>query len=93
METFVEYQLFADEKSPFEHTIVLGYADHGGGYVATAEDYRLGARGGYEASPYGCALHNPHSLALDPSVETIIKKGIVELLDNLKRESRRTARE
>jgi hypothetical protein len=84
METFVEYQLFADENSPFEHTIVLAYCNYGGGYVATAADYELGARAGYEASPYGCALNNEYALALSPSVEKTIKDGILELLGDLK---------
>ena len=80
-ETFVDYQLFADEASPFAHTVTLGYC-LAGGYVATAADYEMGDRGGYEA--YG----NPTSggrMPLEPGVERIVQDGIVELLTKLKR--------
>ena len=79
-ETFVDYQLFADEASPFAHTVTLGYC-LGGPYVATAADYEMGDRGGYEA--YG----NPTSwggMPLDPGAEKIVQDGIVELLTKLK---------
>ena len=79
-ETFVDYQLFADEVSPFANTITLGYC-LGGPYVATAADYAMGDQGGYEA--YG----NPTSgggMPLDASVERIVQDGIVELLTTLK---------
>ena len=40
-ETFAEYQLFADEASPFKHTVVFGYTNGGVGYIATKKDYDL----------------------------------------------------
>ena len=79
-ETFVDYQLFADQVSPFAHTITLGYC-LAGPYVATAADYEMGDQGGYEA--YG----NPTSgggMPLDASAEAIVQNGIVELLTTLK---------
>jgi len=80
-ETFVEYQLFADEVSPFAHTVTLGYCLTGP-YVATAADYEMGDRGGYEAygNPTGGGRMPP-----DPSVEGIVQDGIVKLLTKLKR--------
>ena len=83
-ETFCDYQLFADDASPFSHTVTLGYC-LGGGYIATAADYELGERGGYEASPFMSPLSSEYGLALDPSVENIIQDGIVELLTRVKR--------
>ncbi len=81
-ETFVDYQLFADEASPFAHTVTLGYC-LAGPYVATAADYEMGDRAGYEA--YG----NPTSgggMPLEPGVEKILQDGIVQLLTKLKQE-------
>ncbi len=83
-ETFCDYQLFADDASPFSHTVTLGYC-LGGGYIATAADYELGERGGYEASPFMSPLSSEYGLALDPSVEKIIQDGIVELLTRVNR--------
>ena len=40
-EMFCEYQLYADEVSPFAHTIVLAYINGSVSYVATAKDYEL----------------------------------------------------
>ncbi len=83
-ETFCDYQLFADEVSPFSNTVTLGYC-LGGGYIATAAAYEMGSLGGYEASPYMVALNSQYGLALDPSVEKIIQDGIVELLTRVKK--------
>jgi len=80
-ETFCDYQLYADKVSPFAHTVTLGYC-LGGPYVATAADYEMGDKGGYEA--YG----NPTSgggMPLSPSVEGIVQRGIAELLTKVKR--------
>ena len=77
-ETFAEYQLFADETSPFKHTVVYGYTNRGVGYVATKKDYDLGERGGYEAS-----IH--HRWPLEPSIEGQIQDGITQLFRELKK--------
>ncbi len=82
-ETFCEYQLFADEESPFAHTLTLGYCERGL-YVATAADYELMEQGGYEAGTYGSPLYGEHGLALDPSIENTIREGIVQLLTTVK---------
>ena len=76
-ELFAEYQLFADEISPFAHTLVLGDTNGRVGYVATKKDYDLGHAGGYEASSKG-------RLSLDPSVEQVVQDGIRRLLIELK---------
>lgn len=76
-ETFAEYQLFADETSPFKHTVVFGYTNRGVGYVATKKDYDLGVRGGYEASIN-------YRWPLEPSIERQIQSGITQLLCELK---------
>ena len=78
-ETFAEYQLFADETSPFKHTVVFGYTNQGVGYVATKKDYDLGARGGYEA-----AIN--YRWPLEPSIERQIQNGITELFCELKKQ-------
>jgi len=73
-ETVAEYQLFADEKSPFKHTLVFGYTNgHIGdvtGYVATKKGIE---EGGYEAGPR-------FRWPLDPSTEQLIQEGITNLL-------------
>ena len=82
-ETFVDYQLFADRASPFAHTVTLGYC-LGGPYVATAADYEMGDRGGYEA--YG----NPTGgggMPLEPGAEKIVQDGIVQLLTRLNQDA------
>ena len=82
-ETFCEYQLYAVEASPFEHTIVLGYSMGGFVYVATAADYDRNARVDYEAGLTGNSLDNWYTLPLDSSAEGIIKEGISRLLGDL----------
>jgi len=81
-ETFVEYQLYAIETSPFKHTIVFGYTNGTGVYVGTKADYDLGFRGGYGISPLS-------GTPLDPSVEEIVKSGIDRLLKDLYADVRR----
>ncbi|MDE0299939.1 MAG: hypothetical protein OXN17_14990 [Candidatus Poribacteria bacterium] len=76
-EMFAEYQLFADEISPFKHTLVFGYTNGNSGYIATKKDYDLGLAGGYEASL-------KHRLPPEPSVEGHIQEGITRLLSELK---------
>jgi len=84
-ETFVEYQLYAIEKSPFKHTIVFGYSNGTGMYVGMKADYELGFRGGYGISPLS-------GTPLDPSVEKIIKSAIVRLLNNLHDDMKKAGR-
>ncbi|MDE0299710.1 MAG: hypothetical protein OXN17_13840 [Candidatus Poribacteria bacterium] len=76
-ETFAEYQLFADEISPFKYTVVFGYTNRSVGYVATKNDYDLDERGGYEASIN-------HRWPLEPSIEAQIREGITQLFCKLK---------
>jgi len=81
-ETFAEYQLFADEISPFKHTLVFGYTNGRALYIATQKDYELGPNGGYEAwaHPQGVGKY----LRPRASSEQIIRDGITRLLSRLK---------
>ena len=83
-EPFAEYQLFADETSPFAHTLVFAYTNGMESYVATKDALELGVRGGYEASPLGHAASGMHRFPPHPSAEQPIKEGISRLLDELK---------
>ena len=83
-ELFSEYQLFADETSPFSHTFVFGYTNGSEVYIATKKAYDLGLRAGYEAGPRNHALSGPYRLALLPSVEAQIHAEITDLLGKLK---------
>jgi len=85
-ETFCEYQLYAVDVSPFEHTIVLGYCNGGDGYVATKLDYERDLPTDYEAGLTGNSLGREYALPLAPSVEGIIKSGIKKLLTDLKKQ-------
>ena len=77
-EMFCEYQLYADEFSPFAHTVVLGYINFSVSYVGTKKDYELpGLTGGHGIAPHTNA-------PLDPSVEKKIKEGIKQILTELK---------
>ena len=78
-ELFSEYQLFADETSPFSHTFVFGYTNGSEVYIATKAAYELGLRAGYEAGPRNHALSGPYRLALLPSVEEHIRTEITDL--------------
>jgi hypothetical protein len=82
-EPFAEYALWAAEVSPFKHTMVLGYTGGIACYVATAEDYRLGERGGYEASPRGAAAMYEAGLPLAPEAEDLVRQGIAAVLCDL----------
>lgn len=86
-ELFAEYQLFADEHSPFGHTFVFGYTNGSEVYVATQSAYELGLRGGYEAGPRNHALSGPYRLALEPFVEGMIQEEMVSLLEALRDET------
>ena len=82
LDTFAEYQLFADEVSPFKNTFVFGYTNGTGVYVGTKEAYDLGLAGGYEASPL--AHVDGAVYYLQPSVEQCIHEGIRQLFCKLK---------
>jgi hypothetical protein len=83
-ELFSEYQLFADETSPFSHTFVFGYTNGSEVYIATRAAYELGLKAGYEAGPRNHALSGPYRLALLPSVEERIHAELTDLLGQLK---------
>ncbi|MXV84816.1 hypothetical protein F4X88_18670 [Candidatus Poribacteria bacterium] len=83
-ELFSEYQLFADETSPFSHTFVFGYTNGSEVYIATRAAYELGLKAGYEAGPRNHALSGPYRLALLSSVEEQIRAEITNLLGKLK---------
>lgn len=77
-EVLVEYALWIDRDSPFEHTIVPAYTNGMVGYVATAGAI---ARGGYEVHTsfdyYG-------GLPLRGETEPIVLAGVAELLEELR---------
>ncbi len=77
-EVLVEYALWIDRDSPFEHTIVPAYTNGMVGYVATASAI---ARGGYEVQTsfdyYG-------GLPLRGETEPIVLAGVAELLEALR---------
>ena len=83
-ELFSEYQLFADEISPFSHTFVFGYTNGSEVYIATRAAYELGLKAGYEAGPRNHALSGPYRLALVPAVEEQIHAELTDLLGQLK---------
>ena len=80
-EMFAEYQLWIDEVSPFEHTFVFNHVNGLSSYIATKADYDLGSAGGYEAYD-GPARGGGQPL--DPSVEQIVRDGMLRLLTELK---------
>ena len=80
-EMFAEYQLFVDEASPFKHTFVFNHVNGLSSYIATKADYDLGPAGGYEA--YDGPTRGGGQ-PLDPSVEQIVRDGMMELLNELK---------
>ena len=80
-EMFAEYQLWVDEVSPFEHTFVFNHVNGLSSYIATKADYDLGPAGGYEA--YDGPTRGGGQ-PLDPSVEQIVRDGMLKLLTELK---------
>lgn len=77
-EVFVQYALNIRERSPFPHTLVLGYSNGCIGYVPTAADYPYG---GYEVDTayqlYGTQMIGPES-------EEIILEGAMRVLNRVK---------
>jgi len=53
-EIFCEYELWADQAAPFDHTMTFGYTNGIGGYVASDEALAMGEQGGYEAGSMPC---------------------------------------
>jgi hypothetical protein len=80
-EMFAEYQLWVDEVSPFKHTFVFNHVNGLSSYIATKADYDLGPAGGYEAWD---GPTRGGGMALDPSVEQLVRDGMMELLGGLK---------
>jgi len=83
-EKFAEYQLFADEASPFTHTFVFSHVNGISSYIATKADYDLGPAGGYEAWD---GPTRGGGMPLDPSVEQMVRDGMVQLMNDLKSQS------
>ena len=77
------YQLGAERISPFRQTMVLGYTGGCESYLATADAYRMGSRGGYEASPQGAAFFYKHRLACKPEVEEQVHAGVAKIFQDL----------
>lgn len=79
-EVFADYQLWAVENSPFEHTFVFGYTNGCESYIPVDSAFEIG---GYEAS-LSPGLHSSgllyrHRLAMRPGLEGQIKGGISRL--------------
>ena len=82
-EMFCQYQLWADENTPFDTTMVFGYTNGCESYVATEAALSLGARGGYEAGSYPSLVPAAYlyqiRLPLSPKIEGMIKEGIASV--------------
>lgn len=81
-EVFSDYALWADDVSPFTHTMTCAYTNGCEIYVPTDQDLELGERGGYEAACFpapGAALVYRNRLALRPGIEGQIKETASEL--------------
>ncbi len=68
-ETFIEYQLAAQEMRPGEHVCTAGYEEYGPGYVCTEIAY---SQGGYESSE--------RASCVSPEVEKILLAAINDVL-------------
>ncbi len=77
-EVLVEYALWIDRDSPFEHTIVPAYTNGMVGYVATAGAI---ARGGYEVDT---SFEYYGGLPLRAETEPIVLAGVAQMLDELR---------
>ena len=79
-ELFVEYQLFANEISPFTDTVVLGFTNANIGYIGTKKDYELpGLTGGHGIAPNS-------TMPLELEAERMVREGIQRLVNDLKAE-------
>jgi len=81
-ECVAEYQLYADGASPFPHTMAFAYTNGVECYVATADDYRLGERGGYEA--FGSASRYRIASPPAPAAEALVRKATRRLFQALR---------
>lgn len=77
-EVFCDYQLWADENSPFRHTMVWGYTNGCEVYIPTDSALALG---GMEAASaptvgYTSGLYYHNRLALRSGAEALIKRGM-----------------
>lgn len=81
-EMFAEYQLFAEEPSPFKHNFVFIHTNGIGPYVATKKAYDLGPAGGYEA--WGFMANRPPWMPCDPAAEKLVQEGMLRLMNELK---------
>jgi hypothetical protein len=68
-ETFVEYQLAAQEMRPGEHVCTAAYEEYGPGYVCTGIAY---SQGGYESSE--------RASCVSPGVEKVLLAAISDVL-------------
>ena len=73
-ELFVEYGLEIKEKSPFAHTLIIGYANDYVGYIPTLEAFQ---EGGYE-------VRTGLASKLDPKTGEIITGKALEILNKFK---------
>ncbi len=73
-ELFVEYGLEIKEKSPFTHTLIIGYANDYVGYIPTLEAFQ---EGGYE-------VRTGLASKLDPITGGMITGKTLEILNKLK---------
>ena len=80
-EMHCEYQRWADEVSPFQRTMVMGYTNGCEGYIPTNEDMELG---GAETAPFGAPLWYHHRFAPAIGTEPLIKEKVAALLSNLR---------
>jgi neutral ceramidase len=72
-EPFLGIALEIEKYSPFEHTIVVGYAENSVGYIPTTEEFE---KGGYEASPGRWSF-------LHAGADKIVIAGALQLLNDL----------
>lgn len=72
-EPFVDLALEIERKSPFEHTVVIGYAENSIGYIPTYEAF---IQGGYEIGPGGWSF-------LEKKSGSIIVKETLDLLTKI----------
>jgi len=82
-EVFAEYQLWAEECSPYPHTMVTAYTNGCESYVPTAAAL---AEGGYEAASFpamGAAFRYPYRVALTPECEERVHEAVLTVLNRL----------
>lgn len=83
-ELFADYQLWAENASPFKYNMILAYTNGCESYIPTDDDFALG---GYEAASCPrsagipasmAAVKYPHRLALKTGAEQHIKSALIE---------------